>query len=1071
MKNAKKLISLALTLAMVMALFSVVPIMSASAAAGDTWTLTNPLSSWGYYDGKISYNAEQNMYTVNSAANAGDNFTNTDFTLKNNGSTVNALTPNTTYRIMFDVSSQGKTIDLYTFRIGFYAYYNSNHQFKNPSGDGSRIDNLTPYAEQCEWANGDSTKYNKYHVAIDYTTPDTLFGASNGVNTYFDLSVVFTSQQNKPIYITNVHTLEYGSYDVVDEDTGESIGRLYGLEDDDVYQLLNAQGFTRAGYELYSDTDIIENDTTTITVQYVFSLQDVQDIKFDDTYAGGSPDFHYIPDAPEGHVSKDNESIKHDTSTAKGDIGQHSVTLANSYSTSGLIAGGTYRLTFSLKTFPRYTPLESLAAEIRFGQHIWDTNMITASTVYLTGEDLAAAVTGFTPASSGSVTFKISLNVTLPQTGWTSETARNIILAIYGGEYWLDNVKISTTKDFAVVDGSGNPLGTAYGRVGDSTASLIDSSLVGEDYTFTTSPATISSLIDTITLTKTLKTNIVQKINFGSDDYLGNAGNSGYYETGADRKLAKNGSVIEGTSVNSGNTFGNRAITLANDRSSSGLVAGNTYRAVVKFRSWYDLPDFKLDVTFGSGIWSVMETGKTTGVSISDKATILSAKGTYSALYLLNIDFTVPEQSAWDAASLTAKDVVISLYGTTARPVNYQLVSAYIYKPTTVTVTNYDGSYTATLNGYKGESFGDVVSNDGAAKFVNVSGQFTLENKSMLSGKVIFRGDADASFETDADDITMLINYLLEKPEAEGADLFGLNMLYGSGNENIDVRDLVALKKALANSDSIATGLPAGLHYNNYKKVWNYEFNSNTVSNTYFDRQWGQNRNLSDVDPVEGGEAKFSYAKDGMFVFAPDDNYGAGNTIVSDALTTKTTMNFTYGYLEINAKLPFSTANAPAFWLKSSPANESDPMFEIDLLETFGSTSSVSTNIHCWVSGEDYSANATEGRSATVLNTDAFHKYGFEWYKENGVSKIAFYVDGNLVKTMSKTDTGYDADFDQAMYLILENTPITEKYYENISEWALSATAATHSDYPMDVCIDYVRLYQSTSNTGNTLTR
>ena len=208
-----------------------------------------------------------------------------------------------------------------------------------------------------------------------------------------------------------------------------------------------------------------------------------------------------------------------------------------------------------------------------------------------------------------------------------------------------------------------------------------------------------------------------------------------------------------------------------------------------------------------------------------------------------------------------------------------------------------------------------------------------------------------------------------------------------------------------------------------------------------------------------------------MLVISPSDNYGAGNTIACDAITTKTTMKFTYGYLEINAKLPFSSANAPAFWLKSSSADSSDPTFEIDLLETFGSTNSISTNIHCWVGDTDYSANAVTGRSATIVDTDAFHKYGVEWYKENGVSKIAFYVDGNLIKTLSKANIGCNLDFNQEMYLMLENVPITEEYYENISDWAASATAATHSDYPMDVCIDYVRLYQSASNSGNTLTR
>ena len=54
------------------------------------------------------------------------------------------------------------------------------------------------------------------------------------------------------------------------------------------------------------------------------------------------------------------------------------------------------------------------------------------------------------------------------------------------------------------------------------------------------------------------------------------------------------------------------------------------------------------------------------------------------------------------------------------------------------------------------------------------------------------------------------------------------------------------------------------------------------------------------------------------------------------------------------------------------------------------------------------------------------------------------------------------------MYLILSNQIITEAYAEANSDW-LAGRGATAEDFPMDMSVDYIRLYQSASNTGNVL--
>ena len=1057
MKNAKKLLSLVVSLAMIALIFSVIPMVPASAAAGDVFSVTNLPDGWRFYSSSYVTRTSGSKFTLGASTNKGNGLDNYGI-LAANSQSADIIRASTTYRIKFRVET-------------WFTLSNLQVDIDTGTALWSRtgsIQTFTDLASRSSNSSGGGSSKLYTDLTFDVTTPSTITGNQHFVIGIIPKSGTVGSTAN--LAFKDITITELGTYNVIDEETGESIGAVHGLEDDDVYELLENAGLSRAGYYMVADPEFIESDTEDITVSYTLDITDVQNITFDSTYAGGSPNWHYIPD--NGHIALSSETIHHDTSTGKGSIGDHSVTLANSYGNSGLVAGGTYRVTFTLKTFPRYTPLESLKAEIRFGTDIW-TNIIDSATISMTGEELAAAVTNYSAAGSGSVTFTLALTVTLPESGWSSATARNILLGIYGGEYWLDNVTISTTGQFKVVDGSGNQLGKVCGRVGDQTASLIPASMVGADYTFTTSPATIETYRDTITLTKTMKSNIAQAIDFGSDTYGGNTetGTGNYYSKDSGAKMIKQATSIKGEGVNVGNTFGFRSVVLANNLSNTGLEAGNTYRVTVRFNSWYALSNFGLQVKFGRGIWNTIGAGAATytGDDLTGKITVLRPlTSNQSGNYELNLDVTLPESSAWDGYT-TNKNILISLYGAGSTNVEYWLSKAYIYKPSTVTVTSYDGSYTATIDGYEGDAISEAVSTDGSAKFIGLSGAFGVENQNLLAGKVIFRGDANADFTVDSSDLAVVTQYLLG---VNGTyDLFGINANYSAedGNDAIDIRDLIRLKKIAAGLYAAAPTLPAGLHYNNYESAWNCEFNGNSVTG-YFDMQWGHNRNLSDVDPVGMGEKKYSYVKDGALVLAPDDNYGAGNTIVCDAYTTKTTMKFTYGYLEICAKLPFSNANAPAFWLKSIPADSSDPTFEIDLLETFGSAGSISTNIHCWKDDHDYNANAVTGRSALIADPDAFHKYGVEWYKEGGVSKIAFYVDGVLIKTMSKSDIGYNADFDQAMYLILENVPITADYYDDISDWAASASAATHSDYPMDVIIDYVRLYQSSSNTGNTLT-
>ena len=206
--------------------------------------------------------------------------------------------------------------------------------------------------------------------------------------------------------------------------------------------------------------------------------------------------------------------------------------------------------------------------------------------------------------------------------------------------------------------------------------------------------------------------------------------------------------------------------------------------------------------------------------------------------------------------------------------------------------------------------------------------------------------------------------------------------------------------------------------------------------------------------------------------------YNYGQMLVSDSFTTQGTMNFLYGYFEIRAKLPYSAANLPAIWFKTNgklvDTGDGD-VLEYDLLETFGATNNFKHNVHYWdANGNTYNANNKEDRVYTFNSVEEaakYHVYGFEWYydTETQTSKITLYVDGVKQGTLSAADINHrwyqdvPEDFNRPMYLILQNQIISEAYAETNSDW-LAGRGATSADFPMDMSIDYIRIYQSVSN-------
>lgn len=180
-----------------------------------------------------------------------------------------------------------------------------------------------------------------------------------------------------------------------------------------------------------------------------------------------------------------------------------------------------------------------------------------------------------------------------------------------------------------------------------------------------------------------------------------------------------------------------------------------------------------------------------------------------------------------------------------------------------------------------------------------------------------------------------------------------------------------------------------------------------------------------------------------VVIFFDFNNTPAAYT--SSRIKTQDIFEFTYGRVDVRAKLPVSMGTWPAIWLLGAnhetvgwPASG-----EIDIMEQSGENKySVSGTVH-WAVGNDNAFPASAGESVDVPTaTSEFHNYTLEWTPE----KIYILVDGMVYFEFA--DNGewpFNADFNLILNVAMGGNlggDIDPAFTEDTME------------------IDYVRIYQ-----------
>lgn len=243
--------------------------------------------------------------------------------------------------------------------------------------------------------------------------------------------------------------------------------------------------------------------------------------------------------------------------------------------------------------------------------------------------------------------------------------------------------------------------------------------------------------------------------------------------------------------------------------------------------------------------------------------------------------------------------------------------------------------------------------------------------------------------------------------------------------------------------------------------VWSDEFEGDGAINA---SKWYQQSQLPQGGSWYNGEIQHytnrednSYINNGiLYIVGKKETFtDQGHTKQYTSARLNSKFAFSYGKIEVRAKLPTGVGTWPAIWTLGQNINEDGAYWDNS---GFGTTSWPACGemdiIEHWGTNQNYVSSATHtpssfggtinyGGQSIIDASNSFHNYTLEWYPE----KLVFSVDGNVHFIYEPTELNPQTwPFDLEQYILL-NFAFLPNIDPSFTEDALE--------------IDYVRVYQS----------
>jgi sulfatase modifying factor 1 len=266
----------------------------------------------------------------------------------------------------------------------------------------------------------------------------------------------------------------------------------------------------------------------------------------------------------------------------------------------------------------------------------------------------------------------------------------------------------------------------------------------------------------------------------------------------------------------------------------------------------------------------------------------------------------------------------------------------------------------------------------------------------------------------------------------------------------------------------LLAGATAPVRAGEWQLVWCDEFEKAGLPDpSRWDQETGFIRN-GELQLYTGGRKENARVEDGMLVIearkerlknpafdpASQPDKARRNRELADytsaSLVTRGKASWTYGRIEVRAKLPSGRGTWPAIWTLGADIGEVrwPACGEIDIMEFVGFEPGV---VHANVHTRKYNHLARNGKGDRTSVADAsetFHLYAIEWDRE----RIDFFVDDRKYFSYPREGPGTDGwPFDKPQYLLL-NLAIG-------GAWG-GQEGVDDDIFPQRFLVDHVRVYQ-----------
>jgi len=246
-------------------------------------------------------------------------------------------------------------------------------------------------------------------------------------------------------------------------------------------------------------------------------------------------------------------------------------------------------------------------------------------------------------------------------------------------------------------------------------------------------------------------------------------------------------------------------------------------------------------------------------------------------------------------------------------------------------------------------------------------------------------------------------------------------------------------------------GYNTPLTYPGLTLIWNDEFSGTALDANTWNYETG-NANGWGNNELEyyTNSTKNTFVSNGNLIVEARKESISGFNYSSARLTTQNKKSFTYGRVDIRAKLPKGKGVWPALWMLGNSISSAGwpASGEIDIMELLGQeiTKSYGT-LHY---GASAATHGSKGNSYTLSSSsfyDQFHVFSMDWIQD----QVKLYVDNTLYLTVNKTDLGSAPYPFNAPFFFIFNVAVG-------GNWPGSPDATT--SFPQRMIVDYIRVFQ-----------